>query len=193
VLDVSATSFAQHFYLSLARGLSVGEAARESLIAVNYSIAGESIDWAVPVVYARDPEAALCRRGLDAEAGPPVAAGAGTPGGAGAGPPVAARAAQRRGVRAPLRIGVWDVQHAFPQLESTLRQMNQAQDVYGFEVIALTAPIGTWRLQETDAKDRAAVLQPDEVARRLAPQVQQLGLDALACMTSYRMEGNFYG
>src|SRR4029453_5371656 len=177
VLDVSATSFAQHFYLSLARGLSVGEAARESRIAVNYSIAGESIDWAVPVVYARDPEAALCRRGLDAEAGPPVAA----------------RAAQRRGVRAPLRIGVWDVQHAFPQLESTLRQMNQAQDVYGFEVIALTAPIGPWRLQETDAKDRAAVLQPDEVARRLAPQVQQLGLDALACMTSYRMEGNFYG
>ena len=59
VLDVSATSFARHFYWSLASGMSVGAAAREARIAVNYSIAGEAIDWAVPVVYARDPERRL--------------------------------------------------------------------------------------------------------------------------------------
>ena len=60
VLDSSATSFAQHFYWSLAQGMSVGEAAREARIAVNYSLQGELIDWAVPVLYARDPGMTLC-------------------------------------------------------------------------------------------------------------------------------------
>src|SRR5262249_28371081 len=60
VLDTSATFFAQHFYWSLAHGLGIGEAAREARIAVNYSLSGESIDWAVPVVYARDPNSRLC-------------------------------------------------------------------------------------------------------------------------------------
>src|SRR6187549_2118435 len=55
VLDSSATSFAQHFYLSLATGMTLGESAREARIAVNYSLHGELIDWAVPVLYARDP------------------------------------------------------------------------------------------------------------------------------------------
>ena len=54
VLDLSATSFAQHIYWSLAQGNSLGELAREARIAVNYSLHGEPIDWAVPVLYARD-------------------------------------------------------------------------------------------------------------------------------------------
>lgn len=169
VLDPSATAFAQHFYWSLARGLSVGEAARESRIAVNYSIDGESIDWAVPVVYARDPEAALCRKGLEVEIGPASAA---------------ARASRRRGAKSALRIGVWDVRHAFPQLELTLQEMNRAQSTYSFEVIDLTAPIGTWRLQQADGT-RVAHLRADRIAQRLAPRVQQLGLDAMACLTTY--------
>ena len=53
VLDSSATSFAQHIYWSLAQGNSLGESAREARIAVNYSLHGEPIDWAVPVLYAR--------------------------------------------------------------------------------------------------------------------------------------------
>jgi hypothetical protein len=61
VLDSSATTFAQHFYWSLANGLSVGQAAREARIAVNYGINGEPVDWAVPVLYARDPALILCR------------------------------------------------------------------------------------------------------------------------------------
>ena len=60
VLDSSATSFAQHFYWSLAQGLSIGQSAREARIAVNYSLHGELIDWAVPVLYARDPGMTLC-------------------------------------------------------------------------------------------------------------------------------------
>ena len=61
VLDSSATSFAQHFYWSLAQGNSLGESAREARIAVNYSLHGEPIDWAVPVLYARDSSLVLCR------------------------------------------------------------------------------------------------------------------------------------
>jgi len=40
VLDVSATAFAKHFYWVLAHGRSLGEAAREARISVNYSISG---------------------------------------------------------------------------------------------------------------------------------------------------------
>src|SRR6185503_1985571 len=60
VLDSSATSFAQHFYSSLAQGLSLGQSAREARIAVNYLLHGEPIDWAVPVLYARDANATIC-------------------------------------------------------------------------------------------------------------------------------------
>ena len=62
VLDSSATSFAQHFYWALAQGMSIGQAACEARIALNYSIQGDTIDWAVPVVYTRDPNMVLCAR-----------------------------------------------------------------------------------------------------------------------------------
>jgi hypothetical protein len=65
VLDVSATDFARRFYWSLAHGSSVGDAAREARVAVSYLIAGECIDWAVPVLYARNPMHPLFeRRGI---------------------------------------------------------------------------------------------------------------------------------
>lgn len=60
VLDASATQFAQHFYRALGRGAPIGAAAREARIAVHYALQGESIDWAVPVVYTRDPGLRLC-------------------------------------------------------------------------------------------------------------------------------------
>ena len=50
VLDPSAVAFAQQLYWAIAQGATLGEAAREARIAVNYSITGELIDWAVPVV-----------------------------------------------------------------------------------------------------------------------------------------------
>ena len=73
VLDSSATSFAQHFYWALAQGMGIGQAAREARIAVNCSLQGELIDWAVPVVYARDPSMALCLK-PPAVTAPPAAA-----------------------------------------------------------------------------------------------------------------------
>ena len=60
VLDRSATRFSQHFYWCLAQGLSLGDAAREARIALSYS-GGGLIGWGVPVLFARDPDAILCR------------------------------------------------------------------------------------------------------------------------------------
>jgi hypothetical protein len=65
VLDTAATAFAGRFYESLALGRSIGDAAREARIAVG-ALGGESIGWATPVLFARDPSAVLCappRRG----------------------------------------------------------------------------------------------------------------------------------
>src|SRR5262245_31283230 len=172
VLDVSATSFARHFYWSLASGFTVGAAAREARIAVNYSIAGEAIDWAVPVVYARDPSARFTR--------PP-----------GPRPPLLPSVAPsadlvRRGRPAVFRVGVWDVQQALPQLDGPLELLNQAQSTYHFELVELSAPIGTW--QRRPMGDRqVAFLQAEEVCQKLEPAVAQLGLDALACITSFPM------
>ena len=121
VLDSSATSFAQSFYRSLARGLSVGQSAREARIAVNYSMNGEPIDWAVPVLYARDPGMTLCA---------PSAAPAATES-------VVSRVSRRAAPTAHLRtkVAVWDVDEVFPGLERTLDVMNQAQDAFAFELV----------------------------------------------------------
>ncbi|HEX7528670.1 MAG TPA: CHAT domain-containing protein, partial [Thermoanaerobaculia bacterium] len=54
VLDSSATAFARHLYWGLARGHTLGAAAREARVAVSYAKGAEPMDWAVPVLYARD-------------------------------------------------------------------------------------------------------------------------------------------
>ena len=54
VLDASATAFARHLYWALAKGHSLGAAAREARVAVSYAKGAEPMDWAVPVLYARD-------------------------------------------------------------------------------------------------------------------------------------------
>jgi hypothetical protein len=61
VLDEAATAFARHFYRALAQGKDLAEAARDARVAVSCAAPGPSIDWAVPVVYARDPGDILCR------------------------------------------------------------------------------------------------------------------------------------
>jgi CHAT domain len=61
VLDSSATAFARHLYWALAKGHSLGEAAREARVAVSYAKGAEPMDWAVPVLYARDTSLVFCR------------------------------------------------------------------------------------------------------------------------------------
>jgi len=59
VVDGAATAFARDFYAQLARGRSLGDAAREARVAVGREVGTGTIDWAVPVVFARDPRETL--------------------------------------------------------------------------------------------------------------------------------------
>lgn len=59
VFDDAAAAFAALFYGALADGLPVAAAFREARIGLG--AAGDALDWAVPVLYARDPNAILCR------------------------------------------------------------------------------------------------------------------------------------
>jgi CHAT domain len=59
VLDAAATLFARELYDQLAAGRPLGDAAREARIAVAREHGAARIDWAVPVVFARDPREPL--------------------------------------------------------------------------------------------------------------------------------------
>jgi hypothetical protein len=59
VLDAAATAFARELYAQLAAGRSLGDAAREARVAVSRDLGPSRLDWAVPVVFARDPRETL--------------------------------------------------------------------------------------------------------------------------------------
>lgn len=168
VLDTSATSFAQHFYWALAHGMSVGRAACEARIAVNCSMRGDLIDWAVPVVYARDPNMTLRIR-PDTVRSLPTAV-----------PGTRRGLAQSRAVR----IAVWDTDNVFPELAETLLKMNLAQDTFGFDLVALSAPIDAWYLGQR-AEDGTPYLWAEKLALRLGQKPAELGVDILVCVTRH--------
>ena len=171
VLDSSATSFAQHFYWSLAQGMSLGQSAREARIAVNYSLMGDPIDWAVPVVYARDPNKTLCVRPAVVD---PV-------------PATAVRRESRRAIQGrPVRVAFWDIDNVFPALNETLEGMNGAQEMFGFELVALSAPMDAWDV-ENKAPDGSPYLWANKVADRLKRATVDRRVDILACITRHWM------
>jgi len=179
VLDSSATSFAQHFYWSLAQGMSLGQSAREARIAVNYLLHGEPIDWAIPVVYARDPNARLCA--------PPK-----TPM---RNPTTGVRASARRSTAGHvMRVAVWDMDNVFPLLSQTLKAMNSTQEVFGFELADLSVPLGVWDLESEDGK---SYLWAEHLANRLQRMPMELGVEVLLCVTRHWMRDdnwlNLYG
>jgi hypothetical protein len=59
VLDRAALTFAREFYAALAHGSALGDASREARVALGHALGTEAIDWAVPVLFARNPAAAL--------------------------------------------------------------------------------------------------------------------------------------
>ncbi len=59
VVDQAATLFARELYDQLAARRALGDAAREARIAVSRELGATRIDWAVPVVFARDPREPL--------------------------------------------------------------------------------------------------------------------------------------
>jgi hypothetical protein len=179
VLDSSATSFAQHFYWSLAQGMPLGQSAREARIAVNYLLHGEPIDWAVPVLYARDANMTLC----SAPKSPMKT------------PTTGVRASARRSTVAHVsRIGVWDMDNVFPKLDTTLAAMSKAQNVFGFELVDLSVPFGVWDL---DSEKGTPYLWAERLANRLERMPMELGVEVLACVTRHWMRDdnwlNLYG
>jgi predicted Zn-dependent protease len=181
VLDSSATSFAQHFYWSLARGVSIGEAAREARIAVNYSMQGELIDWAVPVVYARDPDMALCVRSDTASAMP-------------------VKLVHKTGRRAAevrlVRVVFCDIDNVFPSLARTLARMTDAQSAFGFQLAELSVPLDAWDLENRDP-DGTPYLWAEKLATRMGRMALELRADILACITRHWLRDdetlNLYG
>jgi hypothetical protein len=175
VLDVSATAFARHFYWALAQGRSVGDAAREARVAVNYSISGEAIDWAVPVVFARNPADQLAT--TRTTAGEHVITDQTN------------RVAQSRARRSALpesesriTMGLWDVHHALPRLDAIAARLTAMQDKYLFKTVSFVAPLGTWRREKSEG---VAYLNAPEVARRLHDKPKELGLQRLVAITSF--------
>ena len=158
VLDTSATAFAQHFYFELAQGKTVGAAAREARIAVNYAIAGESIDWAVPVVYSRDPEGRLCEE----RAGGRLAALT----------PAAMRESRDAPAPHPYKIALWNVSRRDLDLNALVAAMNAAQNQLGFELRNFEIPIGGWQ-----AHNGVVCLLPEQIAEKVAGMNQTLGVD----------------
>ncbi|MEX2285160.1 MAG: CHAT domain-containing protein [Gemmatimonadota bacterium] len=174
VLDSSATSFAQHFYWSLAQGMSLGQSAREARIAVNYSLHGEPIDWAVPVLYARDSNMALCTAPASRRQDPATGV----------------RSTTRRSTTGrAARIAVWDMDYVFPSLEQTLETMNRVQSVFGFELAHLSVPLGVWDFEE---EEEVPYLWAERLAQRLQSTPMELGVEVLACVTRHWMRDNEY-
>ncbi|HSE31191.1 MAG TPA: CHAT domain-containing protein [Pyrinomonadaceae bacterium] len=167
VLDSSATSFAQQFYWSLAQGMSLGRAAREARIAVNYLLHGEPIDWAVPVVYARDANATLCTRPATSMMIPATSVRAST---------------RRSTIAHKSRVGVWDMDNVFPALNKTLERMNQTQKDFGFELVDLSVPLGVWDL---DSERGTPYLWAEMLADRLQRMPMELGVELLVCVTRH--------
>jgi hypothetical protein len=176
VLDPSATAFAQHFYWALACGRRVGDAAREARVAVSYSITGEAIDWAVPVLFARDPAETLVAEFEISPTGARerAAAAPSTP-------------SRRRTIGKRTRVGVWDVNHIAPRLEELLERLNRAQSVYEFIAVEITAPIGTWR--RSTIAGRTAFLNAEEVEQKLSEAPARLGVDHLCALTTFALSG----
>ncbi|MBA2305645.1 MAG: CHAT domain-containing protein [Acidobacteria bacterium] len=181
VLDSSATSFAQHFYWCLGQGMTLGASAREARIAVNYSLQGELIDWAVPVLYARDPNTSLCAR---PQRSAPV-------------PAMSVRATSRRATTGrPIRVGVWDIDDVFPSLDRTLSRMNAVQQFYGFELVDLSVPLDAWDM-DNRAEGGTPYLWAEKFARRLQSKTVELRVNVLACVTRHWLRDddtfNLYG
>ena len=170
VLDVSATAFTRHFYWALALGQSIGDAAREARVAVNYSISGEAIDWAVPVVFARNPAQRLClpREAADYER-----------------TRTASVRRRRRAVQDRIKIGIWNAHRMIPHLPEICDHLTKAQNMFSFETVSFPAPIGTWRREKDE--DQAFVVA-ETLYERLKTKPKELGVDRLVCMINFPLK-----
>ena len=170
VLDVSATSFSRHFYWALAMGQSIGDAAREARVAVNYAISGEAIDWAVPVVFARNPAQRICVPRPAAEYDRTRTASV---------------RQRRRAMQDRIKIGMWNAHRMIPHLPEICDHLTDVQNVYSFETVSFPAPIGTWRREQDENQ---AYVVAETLYERLKNKPKELGLDRLVCMINFPLK-----
>jgi hypothetical protein len=183
VLDRSATAFAQHFYWALAHGSTVGEAAREARVAVSYSLHGQAIDWAVPVVFAQNAREALCA---------PIAAGWQDQREQSALRRRVSQAGRRSGRSTSRRVGLWDVNNALPRLGRIVARLSEVQAWYEFEVVDITAPVGTWRLVRAADGTARSYVYAEHVVSKLQAKPAQMGLTKLLCFTTFPLGDEEY-
>ncbi len=171
VLDVSATAFASHLYWSLGQGHTIGDAAREARVAVNYLITGEAIDWAVPVLFARDPSERIC---TPRERSTTL---------------LEHKVEQQRTARRArggerIRVALWDVQRVIPHLDQIAERLTDAQKAFEFEAVSIPAPLGTWRREAEGSK---AFMKAEKVLKRIREKPTELGVDRLIAFTNLPM------
>jgi hypothetical protein len=175
VLDRAATAFSLHFYWCLTQGLSLGDAVKESRIALKYS-GGDLISWAVPVLYARNPDAKLCERISASDLEVSAVTGITSPRGA------PARAATAGSAQRQIRIAVWDVTDSFAELDNTISTLNGVQQTFELFTINLNVPYGTWKVQK-DLFDGTAYLAAERVAGQLRKVVTGVFADFVFFVT----------
>ncbi|MFM7165289.1 MAG: hypothetical protein ACKO3T_08570 [Planctomycetaceae bacterium] len=83
-----------------------------------------------------------------------------------------------------LKVGVWDVQHEYPELESLVERWNDAQKVYEFVVVDSSVPIGGWQVYGK-GDEKVTCLRADKLRLKLQPTVRQLGVALLICISAY--------
>ena len=149
-----------------------GQAAREARIAVNYSLHGEPIDWAVPVLYARDPNLALCPSPGSA----PSRAGT-------------TRARQQRG--APTRVtrdahrGVGHGQRVSRLSSARLSDDERRADrssASSWRIFRCLSMLGT-----STKTSEATYLSAERLVSEWRSAPVELGVDVLACVTRHWM------
>ena len=167
VLEVSVTDFFLHFYWALAMGQPIGDAAREARVSLNYSISGEAIDWAAPVVFARNPVQRFClpRSAADYEQARQAAV-----------------RQRRRAVKDRIRIGIWNAHRMIPRFQKICERLTKVQDRYAFEAVTFPAPIGIWRREQ---KSDQAFIVGEILYERLKYKPKELGVDRLICMVNF--------
>ena len=74
--------------------------------------------------------------------------------------------------------------NVFPALDPALWEMNRAQKVFGFELVALSVPLGVWDLESVEG---TPYLWAERLAHRLKRTAMELGVEVLACVTRHWM------
>jgi hypothetical protein len=172
VVDQLASLFSLHFYSCLAHGLSISDSMREARIAVSHSEDAEPMDWAVPVLFARNPRAVLCqRRPWDRER---VLAD-----------PERVTAVTRRSaaslLRKPTKVAVWSTSPSLSYREhlgEIISELNAAQEAFRFSAKARRIPTSFFSRDGV-----SGYLDVAKVNREIDRIRKAYGVDHLICIT----------